>query len=96
MISDDVKLSCAETYGSVISRASHLACYMRQKFNNITEGTQQQQDRVVALWAESCPEAVSGILGILAIPAAYMPMSIEEHLSGKKYAQNVWYPSTIQ
>lgn len=31
---------------------------------------------MVALWAESCPEAVSGILGILSVPAVYMPMDL--------------------
>lgn len=59
---------------------------MRQKLQNVS-GQCDQQDNMVALWAESCPEAVSGILGILSVPAVYMPMDLGQQapqLSGKK------------
>ena len=87
VISDDLKTSSAETYRNVIGRACRLACFMRQKLQNVS-GQWDEEDKVVALWAESCPEAVSGILGILSVPAVYMPMNLGQQspqLSGKVY-----------
>lgn len=82
MISDDLRISSAETYGCLIGRACRLACYMRQKFYAFSGHSKVgllQPDRVVAFWSESCPEAVSGILGILSVPAVYMPMRLDSN-----------------
>ena len=86
VISDDQRISSTETYGNVVERAARLARFLRQKFNDFAKQSNcdvLQQDRVVAIWSECCPEAVSGILGILSVPAVYMPMSSGQH--GKKY-----------
>lgn len=85
VISDDLKTSSSETYGNIIERACRLACFTRQKLQYLSGlyGDDLQQDTVIALWSECCPEAVSGILGILSVPAVYMPMAIGQP-SGKK------------
>ena len=71
-VSDDLKISSAETYGCVLRRAFRLACYMRQKFNELSG---QEEKRVVAILSESSPEGLSGILGILCVPAVFMPLT---------------------
>ena len=76
VISDNLRTYSAETYGNLMGRACHLACYMRQKLQDCAGWSGLHPDKVVAIWAESCPEAVSGILGVLSVPAAYMPMSL--------------------
>ena len=78
VVSDDLKISSAETYGFMMERASILACYLRKKFNEISGQRDEkaaQPDRVVAILSESCSEALSAIVGILAVPASFMPLS---------------------
>lgn len=74
-ISDDLNVSSAETYWSILDRACRLACYLRHALVHLSG---QGGSNVVALWTESCPEAVSGILGILSTPATYFPVSIAQ------------------
>ena len=78
-ISDDLKIFSAETYENLLEKSCRLACFIRQKLQDCSgqsEFHDTQPDRMVALWAESCPEAVSGIIGILCVPAVYMPMDL--------------------
>ena len=79
VISDDRKIISADTYGNLLERARRLARFMRQKlqdYSGLSQVCSSQQDTVVALWTESCPEAVSGIISILSVPAVYMPMNV--------------------
>ena len=68
VISDDLKIFSAETCGNLLERSCRLACFMTQKLQDCSGQSElhdTQLDRVVALWAESCPEAVPGITGYL-------------------------------
>ena len=72
-ISDDLNTSSTETYWNILARACRLACYLRHTLAHLSG--QGSSNVIIALWTESCPEAVSGMLGILSTPATYLPVS---------------------
>ena len=74
VVSDDLKISSVETYGCMVGRALRLACFMRQKFNNLSGQDEKKPDRIVAISSESCSEALSGLIGILSVPAVFLPL----------------------
>ena len=75
VVSDDLKISSVETYGCVIRRACLLACYLRRKFSGQNEEEATKPDMVVGILSESCPEALSAIVAVLAVPAVFMPLN---------------------
>ena len=98
VVSDDLKISSAETYGCMIERACILACYLRRKFNEISgqrEEEAAQPDRVVGILSESCSEALSAILGILAVPASFMPLNCGRGSYINPKFSFSWFPKRI-
>lgn len=82
MVSDDLTVSVVDTYGCVIERAFHIACYLRRKLDGLsgqapTEAA-SNPDTVVGTMSESCSEVVSVVLGILTVPAVFMSLKTEQ------------------
>ena len=67
VIKDD--LTCVEmwTYSFLIERAIKIATYL----GHVLGG---REHAVVAIYGTSSPEVLAALLGVLAVPAAYMPV----------------------
>ena len=80
---DDLEAPSVETYSSLVTRSGRIACYLRHLL--LKDGSQADRARnpggdasIVGLCGTSSPEVVSALLGILAVPAAYVPLDLSQ------------------
>ena len=67
---DDLEHPYVWTYAELLTRAREITCNLR--------GSGLIQQAVVGLYGESCPEMLAAMLGILALPAAYLPVDLSQ------------------
>ena len=77
VIKDD--LMCVEmwSYSFLIERAVKIATYLRHVLG-------YRESAVVAIYGTSNPEVLSAMLGVLAIPGAYMPVDLDRPPASKE------------
>ena len=85
VIWDDLEsLPSVQTYSFLLQRACEVACYLRriltESKNHGHAGGHAWGERVprIGIYGSCSPEVISGLLGILAIPGAYVPVDVSQ------------------
>ena len=75
---DDFLAPSCLTYSVLVEKGCRVACYLRHSASVSRGGT-------VGLYGSNCPDILCALLGILAVPAAYVPVDLAQPAAMKKH-----------
>lgn len=73
---DDLEVPSVQSYAFLLERSALIACHLR----HLQAGLPlcQKGRAIVGLYGSSNPEVLAALLGILAVPAAYIPVDLSQ------------------
>lgn len=74
---DDLLAPSCLTYSVLVEKGCSVACYIRHSAW-VSRGT-------VGLYGNNCPDVLCALLGILAVPAAYVPVDLAQPAAMKEH-----------
>ena len=75
---DDLLAPSCLTYSVLVEKGCSVACYIRHSAWVSCGGT-------VGLYGNNCPDVLCALLGILAVPAAYVPVDLAQPAAMKEH-----------
>lgn len=76
---DDLQSPSFLTYSYLVENSCRFACYLRHRVTRFFSGW------TVGLYGSNCPEMLCALLGILAVPAAYVPVDLSQPAAMKEH-----------
>ena len=76
---DDLLAPSCLTYSVLVEKGCRVACYLRHSAHWASRGG------TVGLYGSNCPDILCALLGILAVPAAYVPVDLAQPAAMKEH-----------
>ncbi len=70
--------STVDTYSHLVDRACQIGCYLRRKLlPSASQAVSSCLGLLIGVYGGSNPEVISCLLGIMAVPAVYIPVDLQ-------------------
>ena len=76
---------CSLTYSELISNAYEISTYLQQNVQYPAENHIGLKSNPICIYGSNCPEVLSALLGIMALPGSFMPIDLAQPSAQKEH-----------